>query len=972
MRKLLILLGVLVCAAAGTFAQNATQGTLYAVDKKGKELGACPLKSTAVKTEISGFLARVNVRQEFQNSFAEPVEAVYTFPLSQNGAVDSMTMTIGERIVRGKIKRREEARRIYETAKAEGKTASLLDQERPNIFTQSVANIMPGESVVIEISYVETLKYEDGGYEFVFPMTVGPRYIPNTVKDAARIRPQFAATRNGSDISIEVNLNAGVPVEEIRSSSHAIDQVNFSPNSAKVTLRGETTIPNKDFILRYDVTGKRIQDAVLTHRDEQGGFFTMMLQPPDQIASEDRTPKEIVFVLDTSGSMSGFPIEKAKEAMKLSLEGLYPDDTFNLVTFAGETSILFEKPMPATQANLERAQAFLDSRQGEGGTEMIKAVRAAFEPSGAQNSLRIVCFMTDGFVGNENEIIAEVRKYPQARVFSFGIGSSVNRFLLDKMAAAGQGEVEYVGLSDDGSKAARKFYERVRTPLLTDLSIDWNKMPVADIYPAKIGDLFSAKPVIIHGRYTKAASGTIKLKGKVAGQDYVREIAVNLPENDAANDVLSTLWARTRIDELSSEKLKAENAQKSADFDRRIASLGLEFGLLTEFTSFVAVEEQIVNQNGNPVKIEVPVIIPEGVNPDTTLGAQTETVSVSAGSGSGSGSGSGNGFANVSSSMMATVDVTSSGDTAVDRSDTKISSNVSRQVIERLPAGASFSSLLKISPNITAEPLAGGFRIDGESGSENTFTIDGTEVIGELMQMDGLETAEASTAALDSQNQSSAKEPKYYPLNGRATIIPEPVYPTAARAARARGEVAVEIKIDQAGNVVSAKAVSGKKELRQTAEEAALLTKFAPTYAAGRAVRVAGMIVYNFKKAKNVEVAVRKMTAEPLNNEEKKALLLAQKLQFWLYELYIRVRDKRADTGANDVKFVRDGRASVEIFLVRGGPEMLGILRKAGFDGNFAQDSNLRAVGSVSPDKLEALASLPEVRLITARYLKTR
>ena len=513
MRKAFFLFALFVCANVAGYPQDTTQGTLYASSAKGKQLGACPLKNTAVSVEISGFVARVRVMQDFENKFFEPIEAVYTFPLSQDGAVDEMTMTVGTRTIRGKIMKREEAQKVYETAKSEGKTASLLDQERPNIFTQSVANIMPGESVKIEISYVETLKYEDGAYEFVFPMVVGPRYTPGSVVDAAKIKPPIAATRAGHDISVNVNLNSGVPVEEIRSPSHAIDQVNLSPSQARIGLKNETTIPNKDFVLRYDVTGKRIEDAVIAHRGARGGFFTLVLQPPDKFASEDRTPKEIVFVLDTSGSMSGFPIEKAKEAMKLSLDGLYPEDTFNLITFAGDTHVLFEEPVPATQANLELAQEFLASRSGSGGTEMMKAIKAALDPSDSKSHLRIVCFMTDGYVGNENEIVAEIQRHPNARVFSFGIGNSVNRHLLDKMAEAGKGEVEYVMLDEEGSKAAKKFYERVRTPLLTDLAIDWNGLPVADVYPSKLTDLFSAKPVIVKGRYAKGMKGTIKLRG---------------------------------------------------------------------------------------------------------------------------------------------------------------------------------------------------------------------------------------------------------------------------------------------------------------------------------------------------------------------------------------------------------------------------------------------------------------------------
>jgi Ca-activated chloride channel family protein len=278
------------------------------------------------------------------------------------------------------------------------------------------------------------------------------------------------------------------------------------------------------------VTGGKIQDAIIAHRSERGGFFTMILQPPDKIAPEDRTPKEIVFVLDTSGSMNGFPIEKAKEAMRLSLEGLYPDDTFNFITFAGDTEVLFEKPVPATQSNVTRALSFLESRSGGGGNRDDEGDQGRTRSVGCERSSRIVCFMTDGYVGNENAIIAEVQRHPKARVFSFGIGNSVNRHLLDKIAEAGNGEADYVALEDDGSKAARKFYERVRSPLLTDLSIDWNGLPVADVYPSKLTDLFSAKPVIVHGRFTKAMTGTIRLRGNVAGQPYTREIAVKFPD----------------------------------------------------------------------------------------------------------------------------------------------------------------------------------------------------------------------------------------------------------------------------------------------------------------------------------------------------------------------------------------------------------------------------------------------------------
>ncbi|MBX7175032.1 MAG: VWA domain-containing protein [Pyrinomonadaceae bacterium] len=617
MKKSLLLLSLFLFLFTTIYAQ--TQGELEAVGKDGKSLGLCPLKHTDVKAEISGFLSRVRVTQEFENKFEKPIEAVYVFPLPQDSAVDDMTMKIGSRTIRGKIMKREEARKIYETAKNAGQTASLLDQERPNIFTQAVANIMPNEKIIIEISYVETLKYEDGSYEFMFPMVVGPRYKPAsmTAEQKQAISPPVAVdTRAGHDISLEINLNAGVPIEGIRSTSHEIETTNQNSNTATIKLKDSQTIPNKDFILRYDVAGKKINDAVLTHHNGKGGYFTLILQPPDKVEIKDVSPKEIVFVLDTSGSMEGFPIEKAKESMKMALEGLYPNDTFNLITFAGDTAILFDKPVPATKANLKKAQAFLDSRQGGGGTEMMKAIKAALAPSDSQKHLRIVCFMTDGYIGNEGEILSEIQKHPNARVFSFGIGSSVNRFLLDKMASEGRGEVEYVSLKDDGTKAAKRFHERIRNPLLTDISIDWNGLQVADVYPKKINDLFSAKPLIIHGRYTKSGSGTIKLKGKFAGKEVIREIPVNFAENQAGNDVLATLWARTRIDDLTSKDYNsvAQNDKTQPEIEQTITQIGLEYRLMTQFTSFVAVEEKVVNQGGKPVRVDVPVELPEGVS----------------------------------------------------------------------------------------------------------------------------------------------------------------------------------------------------------------------------------------------------------------------------------------------------------------------------------------------------------------------
>jgi Ca-activated chloride channel family protein len=603
----LLLLAALALPAYAA-ADSVTPGSLTTPK------GLCPLRHTDVQVRIAGPLARVTVTQEFHNPFAEKIEAVYTFPLPPDSAVDDMTMQVGDRTIRGLIKPRDEARKIYEDARRTGRIAGLLDQERPNIFTQAVANILPGATVQIQIAYVETVPYEAGAYTFNFPMVVAPRYMPRRgVPDAERIAPPLTpeGTRAGHDVSVEVYLDAGVPIESLASPTHEVSVERPNPRQAVVKLRDQAAIPNRDFILQYGVAGHRIEDAVLTHT----GYFTLLLQPPDRLQPEEIAPKELVFVLDTSGSMSGFPIEKAKEAMALALDGLHPRDTFNLITFSGDTHILFPNPVPATPENRRIAREFLSSRSGSGGTEMMKAIRASLAPSDAPGRTRVVCFMTDGEVGNDLDILAEVQRHPNARVFAFGIGGSVNHFLLDGMARYGRGEVEYVGLQDDGSAAARRFHERVSSPLLTDISIDWGTLAVTGVYPARIPDLFAAKPLVISGRYTSPGAGVIRLHGKMAGRDFTREIRVILPASQPDNAQLATLWARRRVEDLMSQDFAG--LQRGAirdDLKQQITQLGIDYRLMTPFTSFVAVEEKVITESGAPRRVEVPVEMPDGMS----------------------------------------------------------------------------------------------------------------------------------------------------------------------------------------------------------------------------------------------------------------------------------------------------------------------------------------------------------------------
>jgi len=648
----------LIMGALGMFrpgiAQGATEGCLVALDKEMKPLGSCPLKHTEVAVDISGFLARVTLTQQFENPFKEPIEAVYTFPMSDRAAVDAMTMKVGDRVIKGIIKRREEAQRIYQAARDAGKTASLLDQERPNIFTQSVANIMPGDRIEITISYVEYLKYEEGEYEFSFPMVVGPRYIPGNaaavtpsaanqeigvpgggwarptdqVPDANRITPPVTpeGTRAGHDIALSVNVDAGLPIQDIQSVLHEVDTERPSGNRAIVRLKNKSEIPNRDFVLKYRVAGGKIGDAVLTHAGAKGGFFTLILQPPKRVAPEAITPKEMIFVIDCSGSMSGFPIEKAKKSMRLCIEQMNPNDTFNLVSFAGGTGYCFNSPVPNTAENRRRALEYLGALQGGGGTEMMTAIRAALGNQNDRERLRIVCFMTDGFIGNDMEILDAIQKNAKtARVFSFGIGNGVNRFLLEGMGRVGRGAAEIVTLESDGDAAAKRFHERIHSPILTDISVDFGGVNVSEVYPdpEAIPDLFSAQPLVLKGRYTQGGQGTVTVRGNTAAGPFERKIDVNFPADAADHDVLAPLWARARIDWLMDQDwLGTQKGKPDPKIKEAVTQLGLDFGLMTQYTSFVAVEEKVVNEAGKPKTVQVPVEMTDGVSYEGVFGTE--------------------------------------------------------------------------------------------------------------------------------------------------------------------------------------------------------------------------------------------------------------------------------------------------------------------------------------------------------------
>lgn len=605
-------------------------GDLAILNADGQVVGQCPLKHTAVSADVAGFVSRVTVTQQFQNPSKTPIEAVYTFPLPADAAVDDMKMTLGDRTITGRIKRREEARRIYEAARANGQAAALLDQERPNIFTQSVANIMPGQNVSITLSYSNLLKYDDGAYELSFPMAVGPRNTsqpsydgapgnPPVQTDGDKISPPITpqGTRAGHDISLDLKLDAGLPLQEIKSQLHEVVVDRDGPNRARVRLRGGSTIPNKDFILRYKVGGEQMQTGVLAHSQGNGsGYFTLILQPPAEPRKQDIAPKEMVFVIDQTGSQRGEPIKKAKETMRYCLENLNPGDTFQLIGFNTQVFPCFEEPVPLNEDNMKRALAFLDPIEGTGGTDILKSVDYALKIKDDPTRLRMICYMTDGYVGNDMQVLDYIRKNRgRARMFVFGVGNSVNRFLIEGMAREGRGAAEIVDLKMPGEAAASRFHARIHQPILLDPKVEFGGLTVEDVYPKAIPDVFSSGPIILKGRYKGAPMGDVTVSGILRGRPWSQNVRVTFPAVQKENAALPSLWARGKLEDLQSQDwLGAQSGNPNAAIKEQIVNLAIDYRLMSQHTSFVAVEDKVVNIGGKQRRVDVPVEMPEGVS----------------------------------------------------------------------------------------------------------------------------------------------------------------------------------------------------------------------------------------------------------------------------------------------------------------------------------------------------------------------
>ena len=605
-------------AAQGALPRpDKTLSPYFFVEGGDPAIDRLPLKDTRVDVAIAGVIADVTVRQVYQNRGTRPIHARYVFPASTRAAVYGMTMTVGDVRTVATIKERERAAREFDAAKREGKNASLLEQSRPNVFTMKLANVLPGDTIIVELKYTELLVPTDGVYEFVYPTVVGPRYSEKTENEAAAedrfvkapYTHQDEAPR--SEFHLAGVLTTAVPVQELESPSHQLD-VRASGLRAEITLAdSERLSGNRDVVLRYRLAGEEIASGLLLYQGGDENFFLLVAEPPQTIPTDEIPPREYIFVLDVSGSMNGFPLDTAKKLMGDLVNVLRPSDTFNIVVFADGSDRFAPASVPATRPNLARALQFLNERNGGGGTRLLAALEQAVAIRRQPSVSRSIVLVTDGYIDAESAVFDYIRdQRDDVNFFAFGIGSSVNRFLIEGVARAGRGEPFIVTEPGAATAAATRLRRYIDTPVLTGIDVKFHGFDVYDVEPGAIPDLFASRPIVVIGKWRGDAVGSIELSGKTGRGAYQTSIPVS-PENaDASHSALRHLWARTRIADLSDFGPSTPGEDRVA----QITSLGLTYGLLTRYTSFVAVQEIVRRTSESADDVDQPLPLPAGVS----------------------------------------------------------------------------------------------------------------------------------------------------------------------------------------------------------------------------------------------------------------------------------------------------------------------------------------------------------------------
>jgi Ca-activated chloride channel homolog len=620
--SLLLLSGhlfVVSVQAADTPTEDQSLAPYFYVHSSDPGTDRLPLKATDVEVQITGVIAAVKLTQHYRNEGSRPIEADYVFPGSTRAAVHALTMTLSDRVVVAEIREKTQARAEFAQARAQGKSATLLEQHRPNVFQTRIANILPGDDLQVILEYTELLVPTAATYEFVFPTVVGPRYTNQT---AVKTTPGEAWTANptlhaGADsltgFNIKLGLHTGIPLQQIVSNTHAID-VNYADASdAEVTLRPTTRATNnRDFCVRYQLAGRQVEAGLLLYEGAQENFFLATVEPPKVVKPEQIPPRDYVFVVDVSGSMHGFPLTTAKTLLGDLIGKLRPGDTFNVLLFSGANKLLAPRSLPANRDNIDAALALIDSEDGAGGTELLPALQDALALPTSDAVSRSIVVVTDGYVNVEGEAFDLVRNnLSHANLFAFGIGSSVNRYLIEGLAKAGQGEPFVVTSEREAKREAQRLRRYIEAPVLTHVHANFTDFEVYDVEPRQLPDLLASRPVVLFGKWRGPKAGRITISGQSGQGPYEKSLEVSATPAHAEYSALNQLWARQRISELTDKERLDEAGKHRVEITRH----GLDYHLLTAYTSFIAVDHIVRNtQPQDTAAVRQALPLPAGVS----------------------------------------------------------------------------------------------------------------------------------------------------------------------------------------------------------------------------------------------------------------------------------------------------------------------------------------------------------------------
>ncbi|MEP2776669.1 MAG: VIT domain-containing protein [Luteolibacter sp.] len=612
-------------ATASLYASNEEPASPYFEIHGDHRADTFPLKDSHAEISIAGTIAQVTLTQTYTNDGETPIDATYLFPASTGAAVNGMTMTIGDRVLTAKIREKEQARREFEKAKKEDKSASLLSQQRPNLFQMEVARIMPGDVVSLTLRYTELIRPADGTYEFVLPTAIGPRFSGEAKSEAFTANPHLGeGKKTVAQFSVDLTIATPLDLQSLAYPTHSTD-IDFVDRK-RALLKLAPTAPDRDFIVRYKLADKKIASGLLLHEGDDENFFVLQVEPPAEISETDIPTRDYVFLIDVSGSMHGFPINLAKKLFRDLIATLRPTDTFNVVLFAGDNTVLSPEPLAANEKNLEKAIDLLSNHRGSGGTQLLEGMLTALALPSEKDISRSLIVITDGFISAEPEAFELIRNGAKGtNVFPLGVGSSVNRHLIEGLAHIAGNDSFVVTNSTETADAVTRFRTAISSPVLTGIIMKSDGFESSDLQPQRLPDLFANRPLTLIGKWKGEATGTIELSGITGqGKTYTKTFQVSKAAENLSNPALRPLWARKKVRALADY---AQLTNQPAIIEK-VTEIGLKYELLTPYTSFVAIDEKPRESDTPSLAVTQALPLPSGVSsgaggsvpePDTLL-----------------------------------------------------------------------------------------------------------------------------------------------------------------------------------------------------------------------------------------------------------------------------------------------------------------------------------------------------------------